>query len=280
MIRSVKRANTGQSSPGEASKRRKGGDKWRKQQQQSGKTIIESGDWGVLVTCDMGRERKCVAEALDLFSQQIDDATDEIKDGEEDEPSEDDIATQIKKEVEGLKPSSEKPRRFRAIRMDIPCVSFIRFDKSIDPVQLVHELCVAANANPERKRSRWIQRMIPLSSVKKTLSVEIEEFAREILKPHFHAGGPPRKYAIRPTVRNNNKYTRDIIIKTVADVVGPGHPVDLKNYDLLIIVEVIQNIIGMSVVGSDYDKLKRFNLTEIYDPTPKLPLPKQAVSKS
>lgn len=30
-----------------------------------------------------------------------------------------------------------------------------------------------------------------------------------------------------------------------------------------------QNVVGMSVVGGDYDKLKRFNLAEIYDPSPK-----------
>lgn len=30
---------------------------------------IESGDSGVLVTCDMGREGKCIAESVDLFSQ-------------------------------------------------------------------------------------------------------------------------------------------------------------------------------------------------------------------
>lgn len=43
-----------------------GGDKWRKQQ---GEAAVESGDWGVLLTCDMGREGKCIAEALDVFSQ-------------------------------------------------------------------------------------------------------------------------------------------------------------------------------------------------------------------
>lgn len=30
-----------------------------------------------------------------------------------------------------------------------------------------------------------------------------------------------------------------------------------------------QNVVGMSVVQGDYDKLKRFNLAEIYDPSPK-----------
>lgn len=30
---------------------------------------IEGGDSGVFVTCDMGKETRCIAEALDLFSQ-------------------------------------------------------------------------------------------------------------------------------------------------------------------------------------------------------------------
>lgn len=42
---------------------------------------------------------------------------------------------------------------------------------------------------------------------------------------------------------------------------------------------VNQNIIGMSVVGSDYDQLKRFNLAEIYDPAPK-PDPKEGPKES
>ena len=41
-------------------------------------------------------------------------------------------------------------------------------------------------------------------------------------------------------MRGNHKLNRDIIIKTVADVVGPEHPVNLKNYDLIILVDVVQ----------------------------------------
>lgn len=74
-----------------------------------------------------------------------------------------------------------------------PAVTFIRLDKSIDPIKLVHDLCVEAHANPERKRSRWVKRMTPVSSIRKTLSVDFEAFAREILQPHFHSGGPPKK---------------------------------------------------------------------------------------
>jgi tRNA acetyltransferase TAN1 len=34
-----------------------------------------------------------------------------------------DIEAQIKKEIEGLKPGSAKPRQFQAIRMEMPCGS-------------------------------------------------------------------------------------------------------------------------------------------------------------
>lgn len=46
------------------------------------------------------------------------------------------------------------------------------------------------------------------------------------------------QYAIRPSIRNNNTWHRDEVIKLVADAVGTGHTVDLKNYDKLILVDV------------------------------------------
>jgi tRNA acetyltransferase TAN1 len=48
------------------------------------------------------------------------------------------------------------------------------------------------------------------------------------------------QFAIRPTIRNNKELKRDEVIKTVAAAVGPGHKVDLRGYDLLILVEIYQ----------------------------------------
>ena len=46
------------------------------------------------------------------------------------------------------------------------------------------------------------------------------------------------KFAIRTTIRNHSTLTRDGVIKQVADAVGQSHTVDLKHYDLLILVEI------------------------------------------
>lgn len=75
---------------------------------------------------------------------------------------------------------------------------FIRLDKSIDPVPLVHRLCVEAQENPAKKTSRWIKRMTPVTSTRKTLKVDLSEFAKEILAPHFHSGASPKKVQSKP----------------------------------------------------------------------------------
>ena len=94
------------------------------------------------------------------------------------------------------------------------------------------------------------------------------------------------QFAIQPTVRYHTKpLNRDAVIKHVAEVVGGYHKVDLADYDLKIIVEVYQvysysrrirlahsskkltvssqTCVGMSVVGPEYERLKRFNIAEI-----------------
>jgi tRNA acetyltransferase TAN1 len=46
------------------------------------------------------------------------------------------------------------------------------------------------------------------------------------------------QFAIRPTIRNHNTLARLTVIKQIASLVGQEHQVDLKNYDLLIVVEI------------------------------------------
>lgn len=250
---------------GNSSKRRKG-------PPPKQRINIDSGDAGIFVTCDMGKEGKCKAEVLDILSQICEDADKKDRDSSEDSGEDDgDIEAQIQRELAGLKPVKDKSKRrsIEVVRLEMPCVLFARVNDTIDPVQLVHRLCTEAQANPQTKKSRYIKRLTPVVSIRKTLSVELEPFIKEMLKPHFHSGGGPKKFAIRPTMRGNNKFKRDEIIKTIADIVGPEHSVDLTNYDLTILFEISQNLMGMSVVPSDYDKLKRYNLAEIYNPSPK-----------
>ncbi|KAG5208009.1 THUMP domain-containing protein [Trichophyton interdigitale] len=252
-------------------KRQKGQWKGYDKRKINSKGKLASGDSGIFVSCDRGREGKCSAEILDLLSQEVPGAVSDQKDdgtGDENENDDVDIEEQIKREVEQMQPKRSKAP-FQLINLDVPCLIFVKTSGTLNPVDIVHRLCIDARTHPEQKRSRWVKRLTPITSMKKILGGGLEELARDVLRPHFHSGGPPRKYAIRPTIRNNTDCQRDSVIKLIASIVGGGHSVDLKNYDLLILVDVIQTMCGMSVVEGDYDELKRYNLSEIYSPTPR-----------
>ncbi|KAF9638276.1 putative thump domain-containing protein [Lasiodiplodia theobromae] len=140
----------------------------------------------------------------------------------------------------------------------------------IEPVEFVRRICEGAMASSERKTGRFVKRLTPMTLMGKAQQKGLEEVAAQVLAPHFHAeGSAGKKFAIRPNIRNNKDLTRDQVIKTVAAAVGPGHSVDLKDYDLLILVDVYKGLCGMSVVGKDFERLKRYNLSEIYEPSPK-----------
>jgi tRNA acetyltransferase TAN1 len=170
------------------------------------------------------------------------------------------------------------------VTLDIPCVSFVRFPPKteIDPVEVVRKLCQDANVKDATgPRSRYIKRLTPVNLIRKTLSDGLESLCNAVLPKYFQInaedaeGAPdkvhnvqPCKFALRPTIRNNNKINRDEIIRVVADKIsdlGQGkHSVDLKGYDKLVLVDVYRNVVGMSVVGSEFETLKRFNLAEIH----------------
>ncbi|RVX75195.1 hypothetical protein B0A52_00547 [Exophiala mesophila] len=265
---------------------------------------IHSNDVGIMVTSDKGKERQCAQDLIDLLNEHIDVAEGETNisaDKNQTQDSEDpfDIEADIHAELQSLaaqpsKTSNATPsQKLTVVSLDIPCVTFVRFptakstDHKLDPVEIVRTLCTsAADVNFKGPRSRYIKRLTPITLVRKTLNDGLESLCEEVLPEHFRIGGDgsdtqepeqtstPQsttksyKFAIRPSIRNNNKLDRDQVIQTVAQKIGllgkNMHTVDLKHYDKLVLVDIYRNIVGMSVVGPEFETLKRFNLAELH----------------
>lgn len=101
-----------------------------------------------------------------------------------------------------------------------------------------------------------MKRLTPITLVGKATESGLEEVAQQVLRTHFHEGAKGKKvntlrliiilvqtdidlqFAIRPNIRNHSTLNRDVVIKQVASIVGADHSVDLKAYDLLILVEI------------------------------------------
>ncbi|KAF2786279.1 hypothetical protein K505DRAFT_260211 [Melanomma pulvis-pyrius CBS 109.77] len=253
-------------------KRANGKRKWSMPRKAAAEArAIQPGDVGIWATCAMKKEAKSVADLRDLFQEyvskmyELDHAGGTAEDGDGDE-DQGDIEAEIQKELDGIRKPTAKPL-FTSVKLDTQCLIFFKTGQPVDPVTFVQKICQDAADGVEQTRCRFVKRLTPITAIDKATERGLDDVAQQVLAPHFH--GPDRsgkKFAIRTSIRNNKEFTRDKVIKTVAAAVGPGHKVDLSGYDLLILVEIYkQNILGMSVVGSDFEKLKRYNLAELLD---------------
>ena len=128
----------------------------------------------------------------------------------------------------------------------------------------MHGLCQGIANGAQPKNLRYVKRLTPITATDKATPQGLETVAKQVLGPHFHgtdqagkkvcvisccqmmqtccakilANARWTKFAIRTSIRNNKVFQRNDLIDTIAAAVGPGHKVDLKGYDLLILVEI------------------------------------------
>ncbi|KAG4303683.1 hypothetical protein PCANB_000024 [Pneumocystis canis] len=236
---------------------------------------LQSGWAGVFVTCLRSHERHAEHEILTLFEEYVEQTLINSSDSEN---SKDHINISTKIECWEDKMNREltelrklKHNWLQVINIKTPCVIFIRTKWPLNPVEMVQDICEKIRSN-KIKRIRWSQRLTPITLTALATLPNLENLAQKVLGPYFHENTSKTFkesfFAIRPNIRNHTKMTREQIIKTVAPIVGIKHKVDLKNYDLLIMVEVFKNICGISVVR-DFDKLKKLNIASIMESTEK-----------
>ncbi|KAJ2974902.1 hypothetical protein NUW58_g8509 [Xylaria curta] len=161
--------------------------------------------------------------------------------------------------------------------MNVDCVLFVRTRAPVDPLVLVREICKDAAVAKDRsmRRSRFINKLTPITLTGKATEKGLEDVARKVLPDHFQlvegqtgeatqSEGDACSYAIRPTIRAHSTLTRAEVIEKVASMISKKHKVDLKNPNKVIIIEIFQTFCGMSVVGEDWEEMKRYNIHELY----------------
>ncbi|KFX94739.1 hypothetical protein O988_06143 [Pseudogymnoascus sp. VKM F-3808] len=296
--------NKRKSGPGDSrddkhGKRSKGGSggKWQTPHQKSkastprGGGKIEPGDAGIWATCMKSKEGKATEELKSLFEHSAEKFYN-ITPGKEDEDEDEDIEASIRKEISGMAATKDAPKMFQPVFLDVQCVLFFKVQPAIDPVDFVHRICEEAANNLTGRKHRFLNRLTPMTRMGRATQPDLEALAREVLQKDFllvDGDGKEGKegesdaqdrcsYAIRPTIRNHSLLKRDVVINTIANLIDKSHKVSLTNPDKVILVELYQNVCGISVVGSDWETLKRYNLNEIYLPTPK-PAPVEAAKE-
>ncbi|CAD6889046.1 unnamed protein product [Tilletia controversa] len=215
------------------------------------------------------KEETAPNDGADLLAGEADDH----------KPPLDDIQAQIRAELAELDASSKAVRsggpghgkgkagpkgpvklaRFGMAKGLIDCVTFVRVTAPQDPNALVYSLLEEVERTGAA-RCRFVQRMTPVADTSAANYPSIEALASRVL-PRFFTADQPRTYRIEPRIRAHNIVKRDPLIQLVGEQVAlqaGSHSVDLKNPELVIVIEILKNICGIGVV-EHWSRFKRFN---------------------
>lgn len=230
---------------------------------------------GIWATCVKGKEKGTVGELCDLFESLAadmwpieghDSSANDRDDGMDADENEDDLETQIAKEVAALKrPKVEK--RFANCLTNTQCVIFISCKPPVDPVQLVMKH-VDNVQKTGVTRTKYTHRLIPVSGTCVANLPELHSLCRRTVtaycaQENSDSGSPrARKYKVELRVRNHNTLTRMEIIQEVAKCMPSNYTVDLDNPDAFVLVEVFKSTFSMSIV-EDYHRYQKFNVMEL-----------------
>ncbi|CCE92205.1 putative tRNA acetyltransferase TDEL_0D06210 [Torulaspora delbrueckii] len=245
---------------------------------------------GIYATCARKHEKQAVQELGLLFEEKLEEIYgDELKNGADESADEIEdeskkslsIEDDIKRELEelkekkiGLDKNGEKKKEIlQFIDLNCECVIFCKTRKPVVPEEFVRRVIKdLADPSHMEKRTRYIQKLTPITSSCSSNMDQLIKLAERVLAPHFHNSDKQQsfKFAVEVTRRNFNALERlEIINQIVSCVLQNGkyeHQVDLKNYDKLILVECFKSNIGMSVVDGDYaTEYKKYNVQQIYE---------------
>lgn len=269
------------------------------------KRFIEAGQKGFLATTNF-REKECVRECYNILNQYadelygLDDFT-KLKDAAQhtkvetagngevapldscvnDKPTvkddsssdendeEEDIATKLENDIKAsVVAGKSKDRRFQQVETGSTNCVFIRTTLE-NPVELAARI-VKDLSSSHKAITRNVLRFLPVETVCKANVTDIVNAAGPLFDKHF-LNAPPTTFSVVYNKRCNETVKRDEIINELAGLVtlkNMTHKVDLKNAHYSIIVEVIKGLCCLSVVP-EYQKWKKYNLTELGAPPPK-----------
>jgi tRNA acetyltransferase TAN1 len=80
-------------------------------------------------------------------------------------------------------------RIFTPVKMNVACLLFVRTRPPVEPVEFVKRICQDAKSGEQRTRSRYVNRLVPMTAVGKATEQGLVDLARKVLGEVFDLGG-------------------------------------------------------------------------------------------
>ncbi|KAH8415548.1 hypothetical protein KR222_004183, partial [Zaprionus bogoriensis] len=244
--------------------------------QQHKKQVLQVGQRGFLVTCNMN-EKACVRECYNLLNHYADELH-----GPE---AQEDPASKNEAEAKATVPESDSDddddldaaaakcretvaqRKFRFQNVDTGTTNCLFIRTTLDDPLALGKHIVDDITATGKAMSRFVLRLVPIEAVCKANMPDIINAAGALFDKHFLREATT--YGIIFNHRYNQQIKRDHIIKELAELVNSkniGNKVDLHRAKKSIIVEVLRGWCLLSVI-ENYLDCKKYNLAELANPS-------------
>eukprot|EP00795_Rhopilema_esculentum_P014082 gene14083-5069_t len=222
---------------------------------------------GFLITCNERKEAPVVSEAYALLNEYADiiygpEKIDEENPNSEssDEGEDKNIEDALKKEVSELKSRKFKERRFKAAKVKIKNLVFIKTTLD-DPNKLTEAIFTDLEKQKVTKTRRCIK-CIPIMATCYASENAIKIQTEKLFKEFFEQGRADATYCIVFKARCNNTVKRDGVIQEMGKIIEDLNEQWSVNYhdpDYTIAVHVITNVCGIGILPH-FKKFRNYNL--------------------
>lgn len=178
---------------------------------------------------------------------------------------EDDLAAELNE----LKESKDKVRRFQKVKTAVTGNFFITTTVE-DPGRLATAIFEDLKSKQEQ-RSRFVQRVLPVQTTCKAHLDTMRKTVEAVVGAYDDAACPQLGYLVAGKIRHNSSLQHNAMLQEIVEVVKSAKPEwmgELRKPDLVIMLDVLQDVCCISLMPR-YLEFRKYNLLEVTKPQPK-----------
>eukprot|EP00698_Gefionella_okellyi_P019855 TRINITY_DN6154_c0_g1_i3.p1 TRINITY_DN6154_c0_g1~~TRINITY_DN6154_c0_g1_i3.p1 ORF type:complete len:337 (+),score=57.39 TRINITY_DN6154_c0_g1_i3:32-1012(+) len=232
---------------------------------REGKTL-QIGMRGILLTCDGNRFHEAVREAISMLEQTADKLYPAVEASPEPD-GEKSLADELAAELAALKEKPEK-RRFEEIQLNLDSTSlrFVKFNRStFNPNVMLLDIFDSIKQSGQG-RSRFIQRVTPVSVVTAPEIDNVVAGVKEACKDYLGANDLPTDYQVIFKSQWCDKLQQDAVLDAISSAMPPAHRVvKSRRFSCAIFVHALKSKVCIGC-GPKFNEYSSYNLRQLADP--------------
>eukprot|EP01122_Echinamoeba_exundans_P015155 TRINITY_DN7073_c0_g1_i1.p1 TRINITY_DN7073_c0_g1~~TRINITY_DN7073_c0_g1_i1.p1 ORF type:complete len:341 (-),score=73.79 TRINITY_DN7073_c0_g1_i1:30-1052(-) len=200
---------------------------------------------GILLCCQQAQEMQAVSKMLPMFAKYL-YMYEKEKSGEA-------IPVGFKIPLKEIQDT-----RFAPYNTGVKGLGFLAINNVV-PSDFLKYAFEKFRQDKSMPRKSKVERVLPCDTIVAGRMHVLTEALKPIIQTHF-GGLKPIRYCVMLRTRNNPYLEdKDSIVRDVAALVPPRHIVDLKNPELIILIEIFKSAAAITVLDY-YFKLNKLNL--------------------